>query len=97
MRFDRYDAACGRPIRVSQFDGAAPGGSIPPVRAASRTPATARTTSRPSGSCGTVADACGSRDRAAAERAFAGFAFAGGSLVTQVAAIAPLFREARTA
>ncbi len=39
-----------------------------------------------------VADACGARDRAAAERAFAGFAFAGGSLVTQVAEIAPLLR-----
>ena len=39
-----------------------------------------------------VADACGSRDRAAAERAFAGFAFAGGSLVTEVSAIAPLLR-----
>ena len=41
-----------------------------------------------------VADACGSRDRAAAERAFAGFAFAGGSLVTEIATIAPLLRGA---
>ena len=41
-----------------------------------------------------VADACGSRDRAAVERAFAGFAFAGGSLVTEIAAIAPLLRGA---
>lgn len=37
-----------------------------------------------------VADACGSRDRDAAERALAGFSFAGGSLVTDVATIAPL-------
>jgi nicotinamidase-related amidase len=41
-----------------------------------------------------VADACGSRDRAAAERAFAGFSFAGGSLVTDVATIVPLLRGA---
>jgi nicotinamidase-related amidase len=43
-----------------------------------------------------VADACGSRDRAAAERAFAGFAFAGGSLTTDVATIVPLLRGARS-
>jgi nicotinamidase-related amidase len=42
-----------------------------------------------------VADACGSRDRAAAERALAGFSFAGGCLVTDVAAIVPLLRGAR--
>jgi biuret amidohydrolase len=42
-----------------------------------------------------VADACGSRDRAAAERALAGFDFAGGSLVTDVATIVPLLREAK--
>jgi nicotinamidase-related amidase len=41
-----------------------------------------------------VADACGSRDRAAVERAFAGFAFAGGSLVTEIATVAPLLRGA---
>ena len=41
-----------------------------------------------------VADACGARDRAAAERAFAGFAFAGGSIVTDIATIAPLLRRA---
>jgi nicotinamidase-related amidase len=41
-----------------------------------------------------VADACGARDRAAAERAFAGFAFAGGSIVTEGAAILPLLRRA---
>ena len=41
-----------------------------------------------------VADACGSRDRAAAERAFAGFAFAGGSLTTDVATVVPLLRGA---
>jgi nicotinamidase-related amidase len=40
-----------------------------------------------------VADACGARDRDAAERAFAGFAFAGGSIVTEVAVIAPLLRR----
>lgn len=39
-----------------------------------------------------VADACGSRDRAAAERAFAGFDFAGGTLTTDVATIVPLLR-----
>jgi nicotinamidase-related amidase len=44
-----------------------------------------------------VRDACGFRDRAAAERAFAGFAFAGGSLVTEIAAIAPLLRDAASA
>ena len=43
-----------------------------------------------------VADACGSRDRAAAERAFAGFAFAGGSIVTESAAILPLLRGSGT-
>jgi nicotinamidase-related amidase len=42
-----------------------------------------------------VRDACGARDRAAAERAFAGFSFAGGSLVTDVATLAPLLRAAR--
>ncbi len=41
-----------------------------------------------------VADACGSRDRDAAERALAGFSFAGGSLVTDVATIVPLLRGA---
>jgi nicotinamidase-related amidase len=44
-----------------------------------------------------VADACGSRDRVAADRAFAGFAFAGDAIVTDVAAIAPLLRGARNA
>jgi nicotinamidase-related amidase len=39
-----------------------------------------------------VADACGFRDRAAAERAFAGFSFAGDSLVTDVATVVPLLR-----
>jgi nicotinamidase-related amidase len=39
-----------------------------------------------------VADACGARDRAAAERAFAGFSFAGGTLVTDLATIVPLLR-----
>jgi nicotinamidase-related amidase len=42
-----------------------------------------------------VADACGSRDRAAAERALNGFAFAGGSLTTDVATLVPLLRGAR--
>jgi nicotinamidase-related amidase len=42
-----------------------------------------------------VADACGSRDRAAADRALAGFAFAGGSYTTDVATIVPLLRGAR--
>jgi biuret amidohydrolase len=42
-----------------------------------------------------VADACGSRDRSAAGRALAGFSFAGGSLVTDVATVAPLLRRAR--
>jgi nicotinamidase-related amidase len=41
-----------------------------------------------------VRDACGARDRAAAERAFAAFSFAGGSLLTDVATIAPLLRAA---
>ena len=41
-----------------------------------------------------VADACGSRDRAAAERALAGFAFAGDALVTGVATLVPLLRGA---
>lgn len=39
-----------------------------------------------------VRDACGGRDGAAIERAYAGFAFAGGTLVTDVATIAPLLR-----
>jgi nicotinamidase-related amidase len=39
-----------------------------------------------------VTDACGARDRTAAERALAGFAFAGGSLVTETSAIVPLLR-----
>jgi nicotinamidase-related amidase len=43
-----------------------------------------------------VADACGSRDRAAAERALAGFAFAGGSFTTDVATIVPLLRGEKT-
>lgn len=42
-----------------------------------------------------VADACGARDRAAAERALAGFSFAGGSLVTDVATVVPLLRGDR--
>jgi biuret amidohydrolase len=42
-----------------------------------------------------VADACGSRDRAAAERAFAGFAFAGDALVTDVTTVVPLLRGAK--
>ena len=42
-----------------------------------------------------VADACGSRDRAAAERALEGFAFAGGSFTTDVATVVPLLRGAR--
>jgi nicotinamidase-related amidase len=42
-----------------------------------------------------VADACGSRDRAAAERALKGFAFAGGSLTTDVATVVQLLRGAR--
>jgi nicotinamidase-related amidase len=42
-----------------------------------------------------VADACGARDRAARDRALAGFAFAGDSLVTDVATIVPLLRGAR--
>jgi nicotinamidase-related amidase len=41
-----------------------------------------------------VADACGSRDRPAAERALAGFAFAGDALTTDVATIVPLLRGA---
>lgn len=41
-----------------------------------------------------VSDACGSRDRAAAERALAGISFAGGSLLTDVAGLAPLLRGA---
>ena len=43
-----------------------------------------------------VADACGARDHAAAERAFAGFQFAGGSIVTEVGTISPLLRAAGT-
>jgi nicotinamidase-related amidase len=39
-----------------------------------------------------VADACGARDRPAAERALAGFSFAGGSLTTDVATIVRLLR-----
>jgi nicotinamidase-related amidase len=39
-----------------------------------------------------VTDACGSRDKEAAERAIATISFAGGSLLTDVAAIAPLLR-----
>ncbi len=42
-----------------------------------------------------VADACGSRDKPAAERAFAGFSFAGGSLTTDVATIVPLLHGSR--
>lgn len=42
-----------------------------------------------------VADACGSRDRLAAERALAGISFAGGSLTTDVSTIVPLLRGAR--
>jgi nicotinamidase-related amidase len=42
-----------------------------------------------------VADACGSRDRAAAERALAGFSFAGGSYTTDVATLVPLWSGAR--
>ena len=41
-----------------------------------------------------VTDACGSRDCAAAERALAGFAFAGDALVTDVATLVPLLRGA---
>jgi len=43
-----------------------------------------------------VADACGARDRATAERAFAGFQFAGGSIVTEVGTISHLLRAAGT-
>jgi biuret amidohydrolase len=39
-----------------------------------------------------VTDACGSRDKEAAERAFAGFRFAGGSYLTDVATIGRLMR-----
>jgi nicotinamidase-related amidase len=39
-----------------------------------------------------VTDACGSRDKEAAERAFAGFRFTGGSYLTDVATIARLMR-----
>ncbi len=39
-----------------------------------------------------VADACGSRDKGAAERALAGISFAGGSLTTDVGSIVPLLR-----
>jgi nicotinamidase-related amidase len=42
-----------------------------------------------------VADACGSRDRPAAERALAGISFAGGSFTTDVATVVPLLRGAR--
>ena len=42
-----------------------------------------------------VADACGSRDRAAAERALAGFSFAGGSLTTDVGTLVPLLNGGR--
>ena len=40
-----------------------------------------------------VADACGAGNRAAAERALASIAFAGGTLVTDVATIGPLLRR----
>jgi len=43
-----------------------------------------------------VVDACGSRDHAAADRALAGFAFAGGSLTTDVSTIVPLLLERRS-
>jgi biuret amidohydrolase len=39
-----------------------------------------------------VADACGGRDRPAMDRALAGFAFEGSSVLTDVATIAPLLR-----
>jgi biuret amidohydrolase len=42
-----------------------------------------------------VTDACGSRDKEAAERAFAGFRFAGGSYFTDVATIGRLMRDGR--
>jgi biuret amidohydrolase len=42
-----------------------------------------------------VADACGSRDRPAAERALAGISFAGESFTTDVATVVPLLRGAR--
>ncbi len=42
-----------------------------------------------------VKDACGWRDEPAAERAFAQFAFAGGILVTDLAAMVPLLRAGR--
>jgi nicotinamidase-related amidase len=42
-----------------------------------------------------VADACGSRDAPAAERALAGFTFAGGSILTETAAIVPLLGATR--
>jgi nicotinamidase-related amidase len=43
-----------------------------------------------------VADACGSRDKAAAARALATLAFAGGSMQTDVDSICALLRRART-
>jgi nicotinamidase-related amidase len=39
-----------------------------------------------------VSDACGGRDRAAIDRALAGFAFEGSSMITDVATISPLLR-----
>ena len=42
-----------------------------------------------------VADACGSRDKAAAKRALDSLVFAGGSLQTDVNTICPLLRRGR--
>ncbi len=39
-----------------------------------------------------VSDACGGRDRSAMDRALAGFAFEGSSVITELAAITPLLR-----
>jgi nicotinamidase-related amidase len=41
-----------------------------------------------------VSDACGGRDQSAMDRALAGFAFEGSSIITDVATIAPLLRGA---
>jgi nicotinamidase-related amidase len=43
-----------------------------------------------------VADACGSRDKTAAQRALDGIAFAGGSLLTKVDVVCSLFRRSST-
>jgi nicotinamidase-related amidase len=41
-----------------------------------------------------VSDACGGRDRSAMDRALAGFAFEGSSIITDTATVAPLLRGA---